>query len=179
MAGVRLSQMKLPVSGLLLESLACAVSWTVAVSAVSVSGFGEIVVEATPPGTFAETVRGEPARPVAVAVMVCAPVTAPSVQAVLARPLASELPDVGRTEPPPVATAKVTVLPLTPMPSESATFTTIGFGSWAPGVAVWLPPETSVSVAAGPEADATVIATPPDAYPVADAVTPTRPGATP
>ena len=83
----------------------------------------------------AVNVSGELVSVPAVAVTVCAPTPAPSVQFVDARPLASEMAVSGETDPPPLArTAKVTVVPATATPSLAATLTSNGRPSSAPAV---------------------------------------------
>jgi hypothetical protein len=74
----------------------------------------------------------------------------------------------GDSEPAPAVTAKVTVAPGTGFAFASATRTTSGLGSAVPSVPVWLLPETTETVAAGPACPVSEKAT--DARPVLAAV---------
>ena len=78
-------------------------------------------------------VTGEPASPAAAAVIVFAPAVAPNVQLPTdAMPDALVVGLAPLIEPPPLATANVTLTPLTPLPSASMTFTEGGVVTTAP-----------------------------------------------
>ena len=96
----------------------------------------------------APNVTGEPLRPAALAVTVCAPTIEPSVHAVCATPLASVTALAVATDPPPEATAKLTFTPPTPTPSLALTFATSGCGSSVPTVALWASPDCAAIAAA-------------------------------
>ncbi len=103
---------------------------------VSVSGFGVNTVFTIAPGpVVAVTVIGEPVRPVDDTVSVCAP-DAPRVHVVLTWPLAFVLFVCGVTDPPPLATVKVTCVPATALPFASVTCAMIGCASAWPSVPV-------------------------------------------
>lgn len=81
-------------------------------------------------------VTGLPVSPLADAVTLFAPATAPSVHEVtVAMPLAFVTTDVGDTVPPPLAIANVTVVPLTTLPKASVTFTLGGAATFVLTVA--------------------------------------------
>ena len=107
-----------------------------------------------PPATaVAVNVTGSPAIPAgaASAVRVLAPAAGPSVHEVAAAmPLALVVTAAtGRTEPPPVATAKVTATPDTGLVLTSRTTTDGGIATVLPAVAVWpLPALTAICVGA-------------------------------
>src|SRR2546423_1646278 len=73
----------------------------------------------------------------------------PSVAVARARALASVTEDAA-IDPPPLAGLQATVIPATPLPSESFTLTTKGAASGAPDAPVCPSPDTRASVAAGP-----------------------------
>ncbi len=75
---------------------------------------------------------GEPVSPVAVAEIDCVPTVAPSVQLVDTKPDPSLTPLSDDSDPPPLTTVKVTVVPVTPFPPGSVTCTTTGEPSAAP-----------------------------------------------
>ncbi len=81
----------------------------------------------------ADTVSG--CTPMAVAVIVCVPAVGPSVHVVVARPEAFVAAVAGVTEPPPLATAKVILAPVTALPVPSVRATVMG-ESCAPAVAL-------------------------------------------
>ena len=86
-------------------------------------------------------VRGEPSRPVLVAVKVLAPALAPRVQLpTVAMPEALVVAERPVAEPPPEATAKVTLTPATGLPLASVTRTLGAMPTAAPTVADWLLP---------------------------------------
>ena len=87
-------------------------------------------------------------RPVLDAVRLCAPTVAPSVHVVPIWPAALVAPVAGATEPPPEATANVTVCPEIALPNASVTLTIACCGSVVLTTAVWLPPLVSASEAA-------------------------------
>ena len=96
------------------------------------------MVVAAPTVPVAVKVRGEPVRPVAVAVSVLLPAVAPKVHVgEVAMPLAFVVTVVGEpSEPPPVATAKVTLTPLTGLLLESFTITDGAVATADPAVAL-------------------------------------------
>ena len=98
----------------------------------------EGVTVATAPGVpVAVKVNGEPVRPVLVAVKVFVPAVVPRVQlpmAAIPRLLVVGVAKV--TDPPPVATAKVTLTPLTGLPTALVTVTLTGVGNAVPTGAV-------------------------------------------
>jgi hypothetical protein len=105
-------------------------------------------VSAAPAFPVAVNVCGEPLKEPDVAVKVFVPAAVPSFPVALASPLELVVAEVGEIEPPPLATAKVTLVPETAFPYESLTLTTNGELSAVPTVPVWLFPETVASVAA-------------------------------
>jgi hypothetical protein len=97
----------------------------------------------------AENVAEDPGIDPVDAVTVWDPTVLPSVHVVCAKPdefvTALALP----TEPPPLATAKVTVIPLTPSPSAAVTIATSGPGSVAPTIALCPEPELAAIAVGG------------------------------
>jgi hypothetical protein len=109
------------------------------------------IVFGAPAVAVAVKVSGEPVRPVLVAVNVLLPDTVPSVQLVaVAIPLLFVVSAVvGDTVPPPLATAKVTLAPLTTFPYWSVTTTPGAVVTAVPTVADWpLPPLIAIAAAA-------------------------------
>ena len=89
----------------------------------------------------------EPPTPAAVAVSVLAPAAGPRVQRpMVATPEASVVGVVPVTEPPPEATAKVTMTPETGLPPASVTLTDGAVATAAPAVATWPSPAFARSV---------------------------------
>src|SRR5262249_14393509 len=115
--------------------------------------------------------RGDPASPVDVAVIDCAPTVAPSVQVTETMPPASVTPLAADNDPPPLATVKVTVLPGLPTPEASVTWTTIGAPSALPTVPFWPPPVRSTRLVAAPrEMSKLVLVVPATPVALADSV---------
>ena len=104
-----------------------------------------------PGSPVAVKVTGEPVRPAHVAVRVLAPATVPSFQLpTVAMPEASDTADAPVTEPPPEATANVTVTPATGSFLTSLTMTLGAMLTAAPRLAVWPSPAfRAIWVAAG------------------------------
>jgi hypothetical protein len=97
-------------------------------------------------------VTGEPVSPDTVAVRVFDPAVVPRVHEVTAA-MPEEFVDtvvVGRRDPPPDATAKVTAVPDTGLPPESVTMTDGAVETADPAVALWLLPAFTAIVAAAP-----------------------------
>jgi hypothetical protein len=69
----------------------------------------------------AENDTGDPLAPLRLAVAVCEPEMVPSVQAVVAIPLASVTAEVGLTVPPDAVVAQVTVVPALAAPASVTT----------------------------------------------------------
>ncbi len=90
--------------------------------------------------------------PAALAVSVLLPAVEPRIQEVAAAtPFAPVTTGaVGSTEPPPVATAKVTLTPATGLPLASRAITDGGVATAVPAVAVWLLPPFTPSDATAP-----------------------------
>ena len=86
---------------------------------------------------------------VAVAVVLCGPITGPRVRVVEARPLASVNDVAGFTEPPPTA-FQLTLTPATPLLNPSATLTTCGVPRVVPAIPIRLSPDCLTRVAGGP-----------------------------
>ena len=107
------------------------------------------------------------------------PATVPSVQRVAARPLTSVVADVGLVVPAPVAIAKVTLRPGTPLPLPSSRRTTNDSGTALPAAAVWLSPEALISEAGAAGNAVIVKATGDPLSPAAVAVAPCGPAAAP
>jgi len=85
----------------------------------------------------------------ALAVLLLAPATVPSVSVALEFPLRSVVTCVEFDPPnlpPPAVTVNVTEIPGTPTPLESAAVTVKGFVSADPAVPVWLSPDAFVNV---------------------------------
>ena len=128
-------------------SFACTTMEANAAPAVAVAGNPEITSDAAAPPTAPVAVAPmlNDAPPID-AVIVCAPRVAPSVHVVPAWPSALVVPVSGATEPPPVATANVTVTPETEFPKVSVTFTITCCGNTEPTLPDWLPPLNSDTV---------------------------------
>jgi hypothetical protein len=106
----------------------------------------------------AAKVTGEPVSPDTVAVSVFDPAVVPRVHEVTAA-MPEEFVDtvvVGRRDPPPDATAKVTAVPDTRLPPESVTMTDGAVETADPAVAVWLLPAFTAMVVAAPAVTVTV-----------------------
>ncbi len=118
---------------------------------------------------LAENDTGDPPRPVDVAVKICVPCTLPSVAVALTLP---SLPVVcavdGFTEPPPLDTPNVTLVPDTGFPKASVTIATSGLARFVPLTPVWLLPLETAIVAAA--AAFTVTVAVPEVTPVLAAV---------
>ena len=95
-----------------------------------------------PASAVAEMVSG--ATPFTVAVRDCSPAVGPRVHCAEADPVALEVSVAGETDPPPLATAKATGIPLRP-PRLSDTRTVIATERRVPTWAVWFPPRARVS----------------------------------
>ncbi len=108
-----------------------------------------MVVAADDAVPVALNVTGEPVSPATVAVAVCAPTVAPSVQLIVARPEALVTDVAADTLPPPVTMAQFTVTPATGAADALVTLTTIGLASAVLTVPVWLLPELTAMVVAG------------------------------
>ena len=104
--------------------------------------FGVITSFVAAPATpVAEKVTGEPVRPTLVAVKVFDPAVVPSVQLpTLAIPPAFVVAESTVALPPPVATAKVILTPLTGLLLASFTITLGAVATAVPATAVWLLP---------------------------------------
>jgi hypothetical protein len=108
--------------------------------------------EAAPTVPVAVKVMGEPVKEPEVAVNVFDPTVVPRVHAGdVATPeeFVVTVPDDAR-EPPPVATAKVTEVPETPLPPESVTRTAGAVDTAEPAVADWELPALNAIVVAAP-----------------------------
>lgn len=112
---------------------------TTPATCVALGGVVSTSWSALPPVAVALTVSVP--RPGAVTERVCAPLAPPSVHAVEALPVASVAALVGSTAPPPLVTAKVSVIPPMPLPCASLTRTTMGCSA-DEAAAVWPPPLT-------------------------------------
>ena len=94
---------------------------------------------------------GEPLRVPLVAVKVLAPALAPNVQLpTMAMPAELVVADEPVTEPPPEATAKVTLTPGTGLPCAAVTMTLGSVLTGVPAVADWLLPALRAMCAAAP-----------------------------
>ena len=118
-AGTRLTHVYVVGTMFSAASREIAPSVVVAPMAVRVASCGVIAVATIAPAAKAVTVSGdpasgEPASPKAVAVRLCWPTMVPSVHEVLARPAVSVV--TAAAERAPALTAKLTLLPATPLP---------------------------------------------------------------
>ena len=136
-----------------LASLAVTVStWVLVPSAVMLALTGvktDTVALAAPAVPVAVKVTGLPLKLPDVAVIVLLPAVVPNVQLpTVAIPLASVVADKPVADPPPVATAKVTLTPLTGLLLASLTITLGAVDTADPAVALWLfPALTAIWVA--------------------------------
>ena len=105
-----------------------------------------------PATAVAVKVTGEPVSEPEVALKVFAPVVVPNVhEPTVAIPLASVVAVVPVAEPPPDATANVTLTPDTGLPPASVTTTDGGVATAVPIDADWLIPEETAIVVAEPD----------------------------
>src|SRR5690606_39273812 len=107
-----------------------------------------------PGAASAENTTGS--SPGTAAVTVFCPGVRPSVSRVEARPSASVTDVAGFTDPPPAVTSHWTVIPATPLPWASATFTTSGCASSDPAGAVCSLPDSADTAVGGPASAAAV-----------------------
>ena len=100
-----------------------------------VAEIGVTVIAATaPPRPVALKVTGDPDSPVEVAVTAFTPAVVPSVSVVEAFPSDPVVPEAADTDPPPEATANVTLTPPTGFPLASFTIATKGLDRAVPTV---------------------------------------------
>src|SRR5690606_21683750 len=102
----------------------------------------------SPPLFRSENTAGS--GPGTAAVTVFCPGVRPSVSRVEARPSASVTDVAGFTDPPPAVTSHWTVIPATPLPWASATFTTSGCASSDPAGAACSLPDSADTAVGGP-----------------------------